>query len=481
MKKVNPDQKQNKKLGWIIACACLVFFALGVSVPGLLGRHNADNAEMEKLQEVYSILQNNWYYADSVEDLDSELIEKAITGMTTLDEDAHTNYFSLEQAQAFSQTLSGSNVGIGISFYNGQDGQMVVKEVFINSTADTAGIQPGDEIIKVGDKDTASTSTDDLVTYIKSFDGKPLELTIVRNGQQQTVTVTPGSYDTTVSMHSYDGYGEIVLTSFSEYSGKDFADAAMRLKEAGAKDLIIDLRGNSGGYLSAARDIASTLLPDDTVIFIEQLKDGSTKELETTSSYAQVEFDHIYILQDGNSASASEVLIGALKDNLGSEKVTTIGSTTYGKGTEQVSTPFSDGTSLKYTIAEWLTPNGTSINLVGFEPDVAVSEIDAKTVRYVVMDENSTGFGADTVDANAKAVQVFLSYLGYPADRTDEYFSVQSSQALAQFQADHGLEATGYVDTTTFNTLVSAASSQLNANETSEDQAFQTAVSMIQN
>jgi carboxyl-terminal processing protease len=370
-------------------------------------------------------------------------------------------------------------VGIGVSFYQGDDGQMVVRQVFINSTAEAAGLQPGDEIIQVGELNTAETSTDDLVSYIKGNEGNTLTLQVVRDGETIEMDVTPGTYDATVSARMEGTTGIVSLASFSENSGRDFAAALEKLKAAGATDLVIDLRDNSGGYLSAARDILSSLLPDDTVIFVEQLADGTQKSLTTTTNYDQIEFDQIAILQNENSASASEVLIGALKDNLGSDKVVTVGTTTYGKGTEQVTVPFSDGTSIKYTIAEWLTPNGTSINGVGFTPDIEVQESEVRTVRYALMDENSESFGADQVNANAKAVQIYLSYLGYPADRTDEYFSAASAAALALFQQDQGLEATGVVDSETFNALVSAVGLELNKNENAEDTALITALETV--
>jgi carboxyl-terminal processing protease len=480
VKKVDPHAKSSKT-PWLIALLCAACFLAGVSVPVIINQKQnaAADTEFEKLQAIYDILQNEWYYAAGNEDIAQELIEQAITGMTTLEEDPHTNYFNLEQAQQFTASLSGSNVGIGVSFYQGDDGQMVVRQVFINSTAEAAGLQPGDEIIQVGELNTAETSTDDLVSYIKGNEGNTVTLQVVRDGETLEMDVTPGTYDATVSARMEGTTGIVSLASFSENSGRDFAAALEKLKAAGATDLVIDLRDNSGGYLSAARDILSSLLPDDTVIFVEQLADGTQKSLTTTTNYDQIEFDQIAILQNENSASASEVLIGALKDNLGSDKVVTIGTTTYGKGTEQVTVPFSDGTSIKYTIAEWLTPNGTSINGVGFTPDIEVQESEVRTVRYALMDENSESFGADQVNANAKAVQIYLSYLGYPADRADEYFSSASAAALALFQQDQGLEATGVVDSETFNALVSAVGLELNKNETAEDTALITAIETI--
>lgn len=455
-----------------IILVCLLFFGMGIFV-GMQGKQGASSAEFDKLQTVYNTLSDRWYYGSSDQEFKDRLLEQAITGMSTLEEDIHTNYFSLEQAEAFSKALAGSSVGIGIGFYPDANGNMVVKSVYTNSTADKAGLQPGDVIVQVGDQQADGTASEDLIAYIQGREGKDTDLQVVRDGQTMTITVTPGTFDNTVSLQldPADEAGIITLSSFSEYSGKDFADAAARARDAGMKNLIIDLRSNSGGYLSAVQDIASSLLPDDTVIFQEQTRDGNRKDLKTSKSYAMLDFDHIYLLQNEGTASASEVLIGALKDNLGDGKVTTIGTQSYGKGTEQVTQPFADGTSIKYTVAEWLTPNGTSINKVGFTPDVEVKESEARTVTYRTMEEGEV-IMADSVNDNARALQVYLAYLGYPVDRTDTYFSAAGSQALAAFQADHGFEATGSADQQVMDALVDAVSTRLNSMENQEDQAL---------
>lgn len=484
MKKVDQTKMTRKKpwLPWAIAGGCAACFGLGLLIAMALpaGNSNGSSKELAKFEEAYGILKNDWYYAKDDEDIDSRLIEQALGGMTSLEEDRHTNYFSLEQAHAFKDSLAGSNVGIGVSFYPGDDGQMIVKEVYVNSTADRAGIEPGDEIIRVGDKEAGSLSTDELVEYIKSHDGKSLDLQVRRGDETLDLNVTPGTFDSTVSERVIDNVGIIDLSSFSADSGKDFTDAIGRVQKEGVKYLVLDLRNNTGGYLSAAEQIASSFLPDDTTIFIEDLKDGTQKTLKTDKKYAQIDFDHIYILQNGNTASASEVLIGALKDNM-PDKVTTIGTNTYGKGTEQVTVPFDDGTSLKYTIAQWLTPNGTSINKVGFKPDVEVMEDEVSTVGYAPLgEEDVLSIGPDTVAPNAAAVQVYLRYLGYPAERSDTYFSLASSEALKQFQSDNGLEPTGIVDNATFEKLLEVVGRRLNA-DAANDKALNMALEIIRN
>lgn len=201
------------------------------------------------------------------------------------------------------------------------------------------------------------------------------------------------------------------------------------------------------------------------MIFQEKDKDGNIQKLKTEQE-GQADFDRIVILQDGSSASASEVLIGALKDNL--DNVTTVGTQTYGKGTEQVSVPFTDGTSLKYTIAEWLTPSGESINRTGFAPDVEVGLSPVRTVTYPGMEEGEV-IVEDSVNDNAGALQLFLQYLGYEVDRTDTYFDAAGSEALRRFQADHGLEPTGEADKETFDQIADLTLIRIYESEKSDD------------
>ncbi len=240
---------------------------------------------------------------------------------------------------------------------------------------------------------------------------------------------------------------------------------------------MLDLRNNGGGYLNAALEISSSLIPEKSVVFKEKDKSGKFTKQMTKNEFNQVKMDKIVVLQNENTASASEVLIGALKDNLG-KKVTTVGTTSYGKGTEQVTVPFSDGTSFKYTVAQWYTPNGTSINKKGFKPDVEVELPEAKTTSYYKFNKKDV-IKKDSVDTNAKPLQIYLKYLGYSVDRTDSYFSNTSSEGLANFQQENGLDATGDCNKKTWDLLVEKV--LLKMNETpSDDTQRQSAIEEVE-
>ena len=158
--------KKSQKL--LIILLCVICFGAGVSVPIVLNKAtSSDSKEREKLDTIYSILNSDWYYSNKIKNLDSKLMEQAITGMTTLDKDIHTNYFNLEQAKAFSSSLEGSNVGLGISFYLNENKNFVVSNVYINSTADKKGLKPNDEIVSLDDLICSENDSDTIIKYME--------------------------------------------------------------------------------------------------------------------------------------------------------------------------------------------------------------------------------------------------------------------------------------------------------------------------
>ncbi|MDO4467319.1 MAG: S41 family peptidase [Bacillota bacterium] len=470
-------KKTNKARNLLIVALCIVCFVMGLCVPMAFQRVNiaADSMEKQKFESIFSLLTNDWYFRDEVENVETTLLEKAITGMTNLEEDPHTNYFNLEQAQNYSHSLAGSNVGVGFSYYLNSDNNFAIKQVFINSPAEKAGLRYRDVIVQVGDLVCAQSESADIVSFIKSKEGKEIEVKYLRDGQEQVAKIVPASYDQTIVCEIIDDYAIISVSSFSEDTGKDFAVAMGRVQDAGIKNIIIDLRNNTGGYLVAAVDIASSLVESGSIVIYDETKEGERTEYRTNDTYAQVKLDQIVVLQNGNSASASEALIGTLKD-LEGDKLTTVGTNTYGKGTEQTSIAFSDGTSMKYTIAKWYSPKGTNIDGIGWAPDVEVVQEKVKTVGYIDLEKDDI-IQADSVHTNGTALQMYLQYLGYEVDRTDQYFSLVSSNSLAKFQQDHGLEATGNCDQKTWELLKNQILIKMGDDGREGDIQLQTAIS----
>lgn len=465
-----------KKIKAWTVILCIVCMGLGACIPTLLYK-TTKSQEEQKFEKIYETLQNDWYFSKNQKDLSTSLLEQAIQGMTSLEEDPHTNYFTLKQAKQFQSSLDGSTVGLGFSYYENEAGNIVVTTVYLNSAAEQAGLQRGDEITAI-DTVSCQDGIKKVIKYIQSKENQSVLIKFNRDGKDKMVKAKPSSFDSTVALEIFDSYGFVSVNSFSSQTGEDFSKAMKRLSNQGIHKVIIDLRNNTGGYLSAAVDVASSLLPSGSVVLQEKSKDGSTVKRKCNQSIKQVKMDQIVLLQNESTASASEALIGALKEQL-PEQVTTVGTTTYGKGTEQEQLSFKDGTSMKYTVGKWYTPKGKNINKKGFKPDIEVDALEASSVSYEEF-EKSDVIQADTVATNAKALQIYLDYLGYLSDRKDEYFSPSSAQALQEFQSDQNLEATGNCDYKTWKRLVTCVNAKIQGNKLSEDPQYLKAIECLQ-
>ena len=460
---------------WIVVL-CLACFGLGACIPTLLDK-TTKSQEEQKFEKIYETLQNEWYFSKNQKNLSTTLLEQAIQGMTSLEKDPHTNYFTLKQAKQFQSSLDGSTVGLGFSYYENEAGNIVLTTVYLDSAAEQAGLQRGDEITAIDDV-SCQDGIKKIIKYIQSKENQSVLIKFKRDGKDKIVKAKPSNFDSTVAVEIFDTYGFVTVNSFSSQTGEDFSKAMKRLSNQGIHKVIIDLRNNTGGYLSAAVDVASSLLPSGSVVLQEKSKDGSTVKRKCNQSIKQVKMDQIILLQNESTASASEALIGALKEQL-SDQVTTIGTTTYGKGTEQEQLSFKDGTSMKYTVGKWYTPNGKNINKKGFEPDIEINPLDASSVSYEKFKKKDV-IQADTVTTNAKALQVYLSYLGYSVDRQDEYFSPTSAQALQAFQSDQNLEVTGNCDYKTWKRLVTCVNAKIQGNKLSEDPQYLKALEYLE-
>jgi len=306
-----------------------------------------------------------------VEEIDEEkLIEGAAKGMVDAVGDEYTAYISKEDAESFETAIMGSFDGIGV--YIGADtenNQIVVIAPIEGSPADKEGIKPNDIIIKVDDVEYNADSMDLAVSKIKGLPGTKVKLTIKRDNEiiekevtRQTVKITHVETDV---LNNNIGY--VSLSSFDQGSSTEFKDKVNKLiDEEKVKGLIIDLRSNPGGILDEVVAIADYLLPDCEIV--STLNNEGKKIIYKSSDTQSIDLP-IIILTNENSASASEILAGAIKDN---NKGKIVGKTTFGKGTVQEVISLSDGSILKVTTSKYYTPSGEEINKVGIAPDVEV-------------------------------------------------------------------------------------------------------------
>lgn len=435
--------------------ACVFFFVAGFLVNNMTSvKQTATNPEFEKLSTVYEIMKDKFYFGKDQKDLEEKLINGAITGMVDAGGDTHTAFMMPKEAARFTSSMEGSYVGIGVQYYSLDENTFMIDKVFKDSPAEEAGLMPGDLIYAVNGKVCEHMDLDDVKALITGESGTKAEIEIIRNNKHIVKQVERRAVANSVSSEIQGKTGIVTLTTFAETSGEEFGNHLKDISK-NCDNLVIDLRNNGGGYLVAAQEIASYLIPEDDIVFKEQTRDGKTTEYKSLKDVKKYSFDNIVIIINDETASASEVLCEALKENK-NLNVTVVGETSYGKGTVQTPLTFKDSSYLKYTIAKWLTPSGKSIDKKGITPDVNVSLDSAITMGAPKL-ENEV-FKADTVNIAAESVQTYLKFLGYPVDRTDEYFSPASSAALKRFQSDSGLNTTGEIDAKTITALLSKTS-----------------------
>jgi carboxyl-terminal processing protease len=295
----------------------------------------------------------------------------AISGLATSYGDPYTVFFPPDEAKAFAESISGSFAGVGMEI-DVKDGILTVIAPLKGTPAEKAGIKTGDQIAAIDGKLTDGLSIDKAVMQIRGPIGSTVDFTIIRSGKSLDVKVVRETIqvpETDDGIDTTNGVYRIALYEFTADSANLFAQAFERFKASGSKKLVIDLRGNPGGYLDAAVDIASHFLKVGATVVTEDYGGKEPNQVHTSLGYDDVPAGtKVVVLIDGGSASASEILAGALKDT---HVTTLIGAKSFGKGSVQTLIDL-DGGSLKVTVARWITPSGNWIMGNGIAPDISV-------------------------------------------------------------------------------------------------------------
>jgi len=297
---------------------------------------------------------------------DEELVNSAIKGMFSGLGDPYSQYYTKAEFEKLKEQTSGSFVGIGVYISPASDDDNITIIAPIDgSPAQKSGIKPGDKILKVDGKVVLAKNSDEAITMIKGKKGTEVELTIKRGEQILDIKVKRDEIvsKTVEEKLLEDNIGYIKITSFSEHTNKEFKNALNILKKDDIKGLVIDLRDNPGGLLNVCKDIADSLIGEGTIVYTKDNK-GNTEYLKSDNKKLGLP---IAVLTNEGSASASEILTGAIKDN----KVgISVGTTTFGKGLVQSVRELKDGTGYKLTTAQYFTPSGEYINGKGIKPTI---------------------------------------------------------------------------------------------------------------
>lgn len=316
------------------------------------------------LQDKYVIT-----HASSTMPTGKEKVFGAIQGLASSYGDPYTVFFPPKEAKAFAENISGNFGGVGMEI-DVKDSVLTVIAPLKGTPAEKAGIQKGDQVIGIDGKSTEGLSTEAAVAKIRGPIGTTVDFTIMRAGKSLDIKITRATIqvpETEDGLDAKTGVYHIALYEFTENSADLFNQAFIRFKNSGSKLLVVDLRGNPGGYLDAAVDIASHFLSKGIRVVTEDYEGKETNVVHTSLGYKDIPTGaKVVVLIDQGSASASEILAGALQDN---QVATLIGTRSFGKGSVQELVSIGGG-SLKITVARWLTPSGHSIMGNGVTPDV---------------------------------------------------------------------------------------------------------------
>ena len=372
----NKTEWKEKKVnlgGAIITAAVTLFlgFFLGTNwsnySPYLGGSTSTSSAKADwsALNEVYSALVKN--YDGEIDK--TALVEGAKKGLVDSVGDIYTVYLDKEESADFEKSLHG-DVGAGVGIEMGlRDGYVRILRTLPDNPARKAGILAGDILYKVDDEEVYNLSTDEIANKVRGEAGTEVSISVVRDGEELEFTMEREEINNVSAYVDYkDDSAIITINRFDDDTGTLVKSFANEILNSGAKKIILDLRGNGGGYVSAARDLLSLWLDGDKILVQKSLNfsDEITYALKNQALFSNLK---TIVLVNSTTASASEIVVGALKDY---NKATIIGEKTYGKGVVQTLLNLSNATTLKVTTAHWYTPNGSSINQTGIEPDIEV-------------------------------------------------------------------------------------------------------------
>ena len=402
------------------------------------------------IDEAYQLIKKEAVFAKK-EDI---LVEGAIRGMTEALEDPHSTYLTHEEAMAHESSLAEERVGIGVEITS-SGGKFVVVSPLKDSPAYKAGLKPLDEIVRVNGERVDGKSMSELVRMLGGEKGTTVKMTVYRPSEERHVELhmkreTIAMHTVTSELLEVDDYslGIVTISIFGEKTGEEWKKQTKALVDRGIDGLLIDVRGNPGGYLFSVSSIISTLLDNGKTFAYMQDAKGVLEMLNTESQEAPyINKIPAVLLQNGGSASASEVLAGALKDL---NRAMIIGETSYGKGTVQETHPLSNGGKLKITTHKWLTPKQEWIHHKGIEADLKVEpeELFTMDLKYP-----QGHFRVGDYSEEIKYAQQVLAALGYNVVQKNGYYDEDTMDAVEKYRKERSLEPNQEMDEAFFQSL----------------------------
>ncbi|MGE8077771.1 S41 family peptidase [Peribacillus loiseleuriae] len=418
---------------------------------------SGEHPEFAKLYSTYDTLKNKFYQDVN----ETDLVNGAIDGMIKALDDPYSTYMNQEEAKSFQESISSSFEGIGAEIQQANSFIKVVSPIK-GSPAEKAGIKPNDLILSVNGASLEGVNSTEAVMKIRGKKGTKVDLEISREGSEKPIEITI-TRDTipveTVYAEMLDNHiAKIQVTSFSTDTANELKQAITEMDKQGMKGMILDLRGNPGGLLDQAEEIASIFVPNGKPILQVENRTGE-KQVANARNNGVFE-KPVVVLIDGGSASASEIVAAAVRESAG---IKLIGEKSFGKGTVQTATDFKDGSNFKFTAAKWLTPNGNWIHSKGIEPDVLVKLPDYASLTYISPEKE---LKVSESGVEVKTAEKMLEAAGYKPGKIDGFYDDETEKAVSQFQKDHSIKVTGILTGESTTKLMQALREKILANDT---------------
>ncbi|WP_338778523.1 S41 family peptidase [Metabacillus sp. FJAT-52054] len=421
---------------------------------------------MDKIKKAYELISSK--YVEKIDD--EELMEGAIQGMLSKLEDPYSVYMDPDTAKQFSDSLDSSFEGIGAEVGK-RDDHIIIVSPFKGSPAAKAGLQPNDEILRIDGASIKNLDLNETVLKIRGKKGTNVIIEVNRPGTRGNLTFSVKRDTIPVQtvfseVKTYEGkkVGYMEITSFAEKTAEDFTKNLKELEKQNIKGLVLDVRGNPGGYLQSVEDILKQFVTKGHPYI--QIAERTGEKTKYFSTLKEEKAYPVSVIIDKGSASASEILAGALKEASG---YPIVGETSFGKGTVQQAVPMGDGSNIKLTLYKWLTPDGNWIHKKGVTPTVEVRQPE---YYYAAPIQTDKPLAPDTNGEQVKAAQALLKALGYDPGRTDGYYSSSTKEAVKAFQQKNGMKTSGILDEKTSSKInETAAGKRLNKEEDRQLQA----------
>ena len=436
----------------------------GNSNSGLLS-----NEDLSKIELVYKTLMNGYVDKNISKD---NLINGALKGMSDAAGDPYTTYLVNEETAAIDETLTGSFGGIGAELRS-ENNKVIISNTREGTPSQKIGLQENDVILKVDGEDMEGKSISYVVSKVRGEVGTDVTLTIQRGSQELEVKITRAKIAIETVKGTVDStdatIGHVQINSFAKNTAKEVEQAVTDLRQKGVKKFIFDVRYNPGGLLDQALAISNMFVEEGKTILNIENRNGKITAYKASKEYGTFKITEPYVLLvNEGSASASEILAGALKESANAKL---IGSKTYGKGTVQSVVDVSKNAELKYTTAKWLTPKGNWIHKEGVTPTKEVNLPDYAFLK--IIDARET-LKVGSVSQNVLSVETILKGLGYSVT-ADGYFDEATKDAVKAYQQKEGLTVTGEVNEETAQKLMNSVRALIQQNDTQ----YQTAKELL--